>query len=429
MKKEKFLISTIILIMGGAITKVLGMVIRIITTRIIGTDGISLYMLIFPTFSLFMTLSQLGFPIAISKLVAEEKHNNKNVVFSIIPFSMLLNLFLMLVILIIAPILSNHLLKDERTYYPILAIALVLPFDSLSSILRGYFFGKQKMFPHVCSNIFEQIIRLILIIILIPKIMSKSLVYAVVGLVSVNIISELSSIFMLMFFLPKKISIKAKDIKPSSSNVKDVLRIALPTTGGRIIGSIGYFIEPIILITASNLANCSSSLIIKEYGIVEGYVMPLLLMPGFFTMAISSALIPVISKAYVNGNIIYVKSKLKQAIIISVLIGGISTMVLFINPTFFLKLIYNTEEGAFYIRLIAPIFLLYYIQSPLASILQSIDKAKYIMTDNTIAIIIRSIIMLLGCVFMGIYGFLLGMCINILIVTFLHYKHVKYSLN
>ena len=289
MKKEKFLISTIILIMGGAITKVLGMVIRIITTRIIGTDGISLYMLIFPTFSLFMTLSQLGFPIAISKLVAEEKHNNKNVVFSIIPFSMLLNLFLMLVILIIAPILSNHLLKDERTYYPILAIALVLPFDSLSSILRGYFFGKQKMFPHVCSNIFEQIIRLILIIILIPKIMSKSLVYAVVGLVSVNIISELSSIFMLMFFLPKKISIKAKDIKPSSSNVKDVLRIALPTTGGRIIGSIGYFIEPIILITASKLANCSSSLIIKEYGIVEGYVMPLLLMPGFFTMAISSA--------------------------------------------------------------------------------------------------------------------------------------------
>lgn len=429
MKKEKFLISTIILIMGGAITKVLGMVIRIITTRIIGTDGISLYMLIFPTFSLFMTLSQLGFPIAISKLVAEEKHNNKNVVFSIIPFSMLLNLFLMLVILIIAPILSNHLLKDERTYYPILAIALVLPFDSLSSILRGYFFGKQKMFPHVCSNIFEQIIRLILIIILIPKIMSKSLVYAVVGLVSVNIISELSSIFMLMFFLPKKISIKAKDIKPSSSNVKDVLRIALPTTGGRIIGSIGYFIEPIILITASKLANCSSSLIIKEYGIVEGYVMPLLLMPGFFTMAISSALIPVISKAYVNGNIRYVKSKLKQAIIISVLIGGISTMVLFINPTFFLKLIYNTEEGAFYIRLIAPIFLLYYIQSPLASILQSIDKAKYIMTDNTIAIIIRSIIMLLGCVFMGIYGFLLGMCINILIVTFLHYKHVKYSLN
>ncbi len=429
MKKEKFLISTIILIMGGAITKVLGMVIRIITTRIIGIDGISLYMLIFPTFSLFMTLSQLGFPIAISKLVAEEKHNNKNVVFSIIPFSMLLNLFLMLVILIIAPILSNHLLKDERTYYPILAIALVLPFDSLSSILRGYFFGKQKMFPHVCSNIFEQIIRLILIVILIPKIMSKSLVNAVVGLVSVNIISELSSIFMLMFFLPKKISIKAKDIKPSSSNVKDVLRIALPTTGGRIIGSIGYFIEPIILITASKLASCSSSLIIKEYGIVEGYVMPLLLMPGFFTMAISSALIPVISKAYVNRNIIYVKSKLKQAIIISVLIGGISTMVLFINPTFFLKLIYNTEEGAFYIRLIAPIFLLYYIQAPLASILQSIDKAKYIMTDNTIAIIIRSIIMLLGCTFMGIYGFLLGMCINILIVTFLHYKHVKYSLN
>ena len=109
MKKEKFLISTIILIIGGALTKILGMIIRIVMTRIVGTEGISLYMLIFPTFSLFMTLSQLGFPIAISKLVAEDNHNNKNIVFSLIPFSLILNLFLMVIIIIIAPTLANSL--------------------------------------------------------------------------------------------------------------------------------------------------------------------------------------------------------------------------------------------------------------------------------------------------------------------------------
>jgi stage V sporulation protein B len=54
-------------------------------TRIVGIEGTGLYMLIFPTFSLFMTLSQLGFPIAISKLVAEDNRNNKNIVFSLIP--------------------------------------------------------------------------------------------------------------------------------------------------------------------------------------------------------------------------------------------------------------------------------------------------------------------------------------------------------
>ena len=66
MKKEKFLISTIILIIGGAITKILGMVIRIIMTRIVGTEGISLYMLIFPTLS---GLFQLCFKIVLTFFV------------------------------------------------------------------------------------------------------------------------------------------------------------------------------------------------------------------------------------------------------------------------------------------------------------------------------------------------------------------------
>ena len=80
MKKETFITSTIILILGGFLTKILGMTIKIVMTRIVGVEGIGLYMLVFPTFALFMTLSQLGFPVAISKLVSEDKHNNKNLV-------------------------------------------------------------------------------------------------------------------------------------------------------------------------------------------------------------------------------------------------------------------------------------------------------------------------------------------------------------
>ena len=152
--KDTFFKSTIILLIGGLITKILGMVIKIIMTRIVGVDGISLYMLIFPTFSLFMIISQLGFPTALSKLISEEKHNNKKLLFSVIPISVLLNISLILIIIISAPLLSK-MLNNDRALYPILAIALVIPFDSLSSILRGYFFGKQKMIPHILSLITE----------------------------------------------------------------------------------------------------------------------------------------------------------------------------------------------------------------------------------------------------------------------------------
>ncbi len=428
MKKEKFLISTIILIIGGALTKVFGIFIRIIMTRIVGSEGISLYMLIFPTFSLFMTLSQLGFPIAISKLIAEDNHNNKNIIFSIIPFSLMLNTLLILVIFIIAPTLSTKLLKDPRSYYPILAIALVLPFDSLSSILRGYFFGKQKMLPHVISNVFEQIVRLILIILLVPRALEKSLVFAVSLLVGVNIISELSSSLILLLFFPRNAKITSSDIRPNVYNVKEVLRIALPTTMARLVGSIGYFFEPILITTAGVISGIGSNILINDYGIVEGYVMPLLLLPGFFSNAISSALLPVVTKAYYDKQIDYVKKKLKQAVFYSLLIGVPVTIILFIFPEFFLKLIYNTSYGVTYLRVVAPFFLIYYVQAPLASVLQSINLSKYIMLDNLVSIIIKSIIIFSCCFFWGIYGFLISICSNILIVTILHYKHIKKAL-
>ena len=68
--KNKFIQSTLILIFGGFLTKIIGMFIRIIMARKLGSEGMGIYMLIMPTFSLFIELYQLGFPIAISKLVS-----------------------------------------------------------------------------------------------------------------------------------------------------------------------------------------------------------------------------------------------------------------------------------------------------------------------------------------------------------------------
>ena len=197
MFKDRIIKSTLILMIGGLITKLLGMFIRIVMTRTIGIEGMGIYMLIFPTFSLFMTLSQLSFPISISKLVSEDKHNNKKLVFSTIPLSLLINFLLMIVLFIVAKPISLYLLKDERCYLPILSIALVLPFDSLSNLIRGYFFGKERMFPHVVSHISEQLIRLTLIVITVSKLLNISLIYAVSFLVLVNLISEALSIFIL----------------------------------------------------------------------------------------------------------------------------------------------------------------------------------------------------------------------------------------
>lgn len=426
MKKNKFLKSTIILIIGGFITKILGMVIKIVMTRYLKTEGIGIYMILSPTFMLLITLSGLGLPVAISKLVSEDKKNNKKLIFNAFPITFIINVIIIILLFIFGRFLSNNLLHEPRIYYGIISIGLVLPFISISSIVRGYFFGKQKMIPHVVSNITEDIVRLIILVIGIPIFLSKGIEYAVAFIVLSNIVSEVTSILILYFFLPKKFKINKDDVRLDKDNVKEILSISLPTTGSRLIGSIGYFFEPIILTFFLLKSGYGNSYIINEYGIINGYVMPILLLPSFFTLAISQALIPIISKSYSDNNIMYVKNKIKQAIIFSMIIGIPSTIIFMIIPELPLKLVYNTTEGIEYIKIMAPICLLYYFQSPLSSSLQAMGKATDSMKGTIIGVVIRIVILTIGCnMKIGLWGLIIATSINIIIVTIYDYLKVK----
>lgn len=426
MKKSKFVKATFILLIGGIVTKILGMIIRIVITRLLGTEGMGIYMLIMPTFTLLIGIAQLGLPVAISKLVAEDKSNNKNLIFSTIPIITIVNTIIIIIVLLSSKFIANNLLHEPRSYYALICVSLVLPFISISSIIRGYFFGRQKMFPHVLSNIVEDITRLIILIIGIPIFIVKGLEFAVAFVVLANIVSELISIFILFLFLPKNFNLSKQDIKPQYDNMKNMLAIGFPTTGSRLIGSIGYFFEPIILTFFLLNSGYSNSFIVKEYGILNGYVMPILLLPSFFTLAISQALLPVVAKNYSHGNKEYTKSKIKQAIFFSLIIGIPATLFFLLFPELPLKIIYNTTSGINYLKVLAPICLLYYIQSPLTSSLQAMGKAKCAMQGTLWGMIIRTIVLIIGSVMkIGLYGLVLATASNIIYITVHHIIYVK----
>ena len=428
-KGNIFIKSTILLIIGGAITKVVSMLIKIVLARLVGSEGMGIYMLISPTFMLLMAVAQLGFPVAISKLVAEENKNNKNLVFSIVPISLVINILIMIFMFFAAGYISTNLLLDERSYYALLCIGFVLPFISISSILRGYFFGKQNMLPHVISNVTEDVIRLICIIIGIPIFIAFGIEYAVAFIVLTNVISELTSIFVLFFFLPKNFKLTKKDLKPNKGNIKEVFNIGIPTTMSRIIGSIGYFFEPIILTYALIKNGYTNTFIVNEYGILNGFIMPLILLPSFFTMAISQALIPNISKAYSQGHYKYTGGKIKLAIALSLLIGIPATIIFELVPEIPMQFIYNTTDGIEYIKILAPICLFHYIQAPLTASLQAMGKAKEAMNGTLIGTVIRVISLFIFCQFhIGLWGLVWSSAINMVVVTTHQYLYVKKSL-
>ena len=429
MKKSNFIKSSIILIIGSFITKILGMIIKIITTRLVGVEGIGLFMLISPCYMLLVSIATLGFPIAISKLISEDKYNNKNIVLSVIPISLLINLIMMILLFMFGKFISINLLHEPRTHLGIISIGFVLPFISISSIIRGYFFGKERMFPHVITIIIEDFIRLFILVLGIPIFLVKGLEFTIAFLILSNIFSELSSIIILIFLLPKK-NIKKDDFIPSKDNLKNIFSLSIPTTISKLIGNIGYFFEPIILTGVMLHIGYSSKYIITEYGIVSGYVLPLLLLPSFFTMAISQALIPTISKAYSKYNLDYCKNKIKQAILISLLIGIPATIFFELFPSFSLKFLYNTNIGINYLRVLAPICLFQYIQSPLTSSLQAMGKAKDAMNGTIIGMITRTTLLFcLTYLKIGIWGLIISTSISMILVTNHQYKKIKKALN
>ena len=176
-------------------------------------------------------------------------------------------------------------------------------------------------------------------------------------------------------------------------------------------------------------AGYSSNFIITEYGIIEGYVIPLITLPNFFTIALSNSLLPVISNYHSKGNKKAIKLKLKQALIISLFIGLSVLIILRLFPDFFLKLIYNTNLGKNYLLVLLPVFILYYIQPPLIAVLQGINKSKELVIHETIGIILKLLIIIITSKLnIGLYTLILGISINILITTYLHYKTIKKSI-
>lgn len=425
MKKNLFIKSTLILILSGFLTKMLGFIIKVVYTRIIGEYGISLFTIATPTYSLLLTISTLAIPISISKLVSENKGRSIRILTSATFLILSINFLLILIIFLTKDFIATNLLKEPLASPILMAFALTLPFVSISAVLKGYFAGKQNMVPHATSNILEQIVRLIIIVTILPILMKKSVMYAVLGLILLTILSEISSIIVFLFFLPKHINYKT-NLLPSKKHTKDILNISLPTVSSRIIGNIGYFLEPIILTNLLLFSGYTNAYILREYGAYNAYSLALLTMPGFFIAAISTSLLPEISKFHGERNSSMVKRRIKQSLLFALLIGTFFSFIIFTFRDKLLFTLYNTTKGSDYIKILAPFFVLFYLEGVLTSALQALGYAKITMNITLWGVILKLLVMaILSLCHIGIYSLVIAEIINILFVVLINFKYLK----
>ena len=424
-KDNVFLKSTLILLFGGFAGKLIGFILKIIITRNLGAEAMGLMSLLSPTTSLLSTIAVFSYPTSLSKLISDKSYRTKELFTSIIPISLIINLIIILFITINSKFISKILFKESRLYLPIICISLTMPFITISSIIKGYFWGKQNMFPYMLSNFIEQISRITIILLFLNKINNN--IYKICFIILINIIGEIISQLVMIYFIPKT---KKENIKINKLAIIDTMKICISTTSSKLIGTFAHFLEPILLTNLLLLSGYTKDYIIYEYGVINAYSLSLLLMPQFFTQNMSTSLIPELSKHYSNKNYDMCKKRIKQVLLISSFIGASSTIIITLFPKFFLTLLFKTTEGIDYIRLLSPFMILFYIQYPLANALQALGQNKTAFKISIISSILKLLsITVLSFFKLGMYTLILSIMINLVITTYLYYMEINKTLN
>lgn len=176
MKKNSFVSGAFITTLGIVLAKILGIIYVIPFYSIIGNDGGALYGYAYTIYSLYMSFATLGIPLGISKIISEYQalgyYNAKKKAFIIgKKVALLLGFICFLILLLIAPLLAKGVLGDlvggntlKDITFVIRVISTALLVVPVLSIYRGYFEGHRFMSPPSISQVIEQIIRVVVIV-------------------------------------------------------------------------------------------------------------------------------------------------------------------------------------------------------------------------------------------------------------------------
>ena len=228
---------------------------------------------------------------------------------------------------------------------------------------------------------------------------------------------------------PKHQRITKEDLKPSKIEIKRIMKVSIPSTTSKIIGSISHFIEPILFTNLLLLKGYNMDLIVREYGIINGYVLPLLLVPQFFTQSISTSLVPEISKFYEENNKIMCIKRIKQILLLSLSVGFLLSIILYINPKFFLYTIYKTTSGIKYLKILSLFFIPYFIETPLSTALDSMGKNKETFIISTFSSILKLIVLsTLIMLNKGVYSLVISIIVSIITSSILYLNEAKKAL-
>lgn len=411
MKKNKqtFMQGVMILMISQFLIKILGLVYKIYLTNRegFGDTGNAIYSASFQVYTIFLAITSIGVPNAISQLISGKVAVGDNRgayrIFKIaISIFGILGFICTTILFCGSNKIAIEFLGIPEAEITITALAPSIFLVAVSAVLRGYFNGREKIKVTANSQSIEQIMKTILTIIIVETFAILSNVRTNIMVAGAAIATTMATFFNLVYlyilFLKNKKDIW-KDVITSTVNekesickiIKTIIYMSFPMTISALLSATNKTIDAVTVVnTMGKYMDIESAKF--QYGILTGKVEGLVILPYSFNIAFAISLIPSISAAKARGEMTKALKRINFSILATILISLPCTGVLFVFAEPILKLLFpNAYLGKTMLKLCSLSIVFVAITQTIGGVLQGLKRVK----EPIVAIGIGAIVKLL----------------------------------
>ncbi len=316
-KANSFMKNVVILICSQLLIKVLGLIYKLVITNIpgFGDTGLGYYSAGYQIYALLLTLSSIGIPSVISKLVSEriaigDTKGAQRIFVVAFRFFTTLGLVLSLALFFGADFIANNILNVPDVAYVMKVLSPAIVFVAMSAVYRGYFSGQQDMKPTSVSQTLEQFLNCVLSITFVYACIGKdTYIMAAAGNLSTTCAIVITFVYLLRYYKHNKLNTSDSIVSPEKKKsnkelLKTILGISIPITVSSLISVISGVIDTA---TVSNCMQIAYSDVESSKEALEQIAMSatgilskvdtLVSFPLAINLAFSTALVPAVSEA------------------------------------------------------------------------------------------------------------------------------------
>ena len=401
---NKFLKGTLILTVSSIVVKVIGSLNWIILSRVLGGEGIGLYQMGFPIYLMAITLSSAGIPVAIS-IITAEKLAQKDFLGAKRVFNVSLRLLFVTGLVFASALffgahwlIDNHWIRDSRAYYSIIALAPAVFFVTFLASFRGYLQGWQIMTPTAASEIVEQLMRVVTMIVFANMFMPHGLAYAAGGASRGAGVGAFCALLVLMWFygrLKQKLKADLQQQNPLATResaraiISRLLRLALPVSMSSLMLPVVANLDLLIVPQRLEAAGFHISQATEFFGYLTGMAVPLINLATIFTAAMTISLVPAISESRALNDVFGIRAKTRTAFRVALIITCPCFVGMYFLAEKIAALIYNAPGAADAIQTMSVGILLLGLHQISTGILQGLGRTSIPVINMILAAAVK----------------------------------------